>query len=108
MPSSGRDRNAHVSAGCEAEEAIFQAVSVAAAEPQTLIEKPRIAIAAPNSRDPAPAASSTPSQEMTSGGPAIRVPPRRETEPGRPIAVASMTSSAWTEEPAKPARSSRF
>jgi HemY protein len=102
--------HAHVSAGGEAEEAIFRPVSVAAAEPQILIEKPRIAIAAPEQQgDPAPAASSTPSQEMTSEGGHTESPREAETEPGRPIAVASMTSSGpGTEEPAKPQGLSRF
>jgi hypothetical protein len=99
-----------VSAGGEAEEAIFRPVSVAAAEPQILIEKPRIAIAAPEQQgEPAPAASSTPSQEMTSEGGHTESPREAETEPGRPIAVASMTSSGpGTEEPAKPQGLSRF
>jgi len=102
--------HAHVSAGGEAEEAIFRPVSVAAAEPQILIEKPRIAIAAPEQQgEPAPAASSTPSQEMTSEGGHTESPREAETEPGRPIAVASMTSSGpGTEEPAKPQGLSRF
>ena len=95
----------HVSAGGDAEEAIFRPVSVAATEPPILIEKPRVAIAAPEQQgEPAPAAN-TPSQEMTSEGTHTET----ETEPGRPIAVASMTSSGpGAEEPAKPQGLSRF
>jgi HemY protein len=77
----------HLSTTGEAEEAIFRPVSGPAVEPPILIEKPRIAIPAPEPEQPAAqAAEPTASQDVTPEGGRTGAAPEPESEPGRPIA----------------------
>jgi len=91
-----------LSAGGEAEEAIFRPVSGPAAEPPALIEKPRMAIAPPEPEKqagpgPAPAGSTAASREMTTEVSSAGAP-LPENEPGRPMGSMAPPDSGPDEQ----------
>jgi HemY protein len=94
-----------LSAGGEEEEAIFRPV-LSAAEPPVLIEKPRVAIGAPepqNPAGPAPAAGGSANQQSGRDGVRGEAAPEPEDVPVLPIATVSLAlPSLGPEEQPKP------